>query len=146
MSKTTPQLDYVNKLFKDFASKECKYLTMINIGTEWHPVNDYTVKDGMTVNPALKGTLDQIWGMIKQHNIPTCVLQRTSSYAFHQISWPNVRDNEEIHPAWIQCNDEDGTPLMRYNIGGIEAARKKQFEYGQKVAASLLRWKEIDIK
>ena len=138
MSKTA-QLDYVTNLFKDFASKECTYLTLVNIGTEWFPLNDYTEKDGMTVNPVLNGTLEQIWDMIKQHNIPTCRLQRSSSYAFHQISWPNVRDNTEIHPAWIQYNDEDGTPLMRYNIDGIEAARKKQYEYGKKVAASLLK-------
>ena len=139
MSKTA-QIQYVDKLFKDFASKECKYLDMVNIkDNTWLPLNDYTEKDGKIVNPLLKGTVDQLWSMIKEHNIPTCKLQRTGSYAFHQISWPNVRENQEIHPAWLQYNDKDGTPLMKFNIGGLDAARKKQFEYGKKVAATLLR-------
>ena len=138
MSKTA--LLYVNKLFKDFASKECKYLDMVNIKDDnWLPLNDYTEKDGKIVNPALNGTLDQLWSKIKQHNIPTCKLQRTGSYAFHQISWPNVKYDRDSYPEWIQYNDDDGTPLMRYNSDGIEAARKKQFEYGKKVATTFLR-------
>ena len=57
MSKTA-QIQYVDKLFKDFASKECKYLDMVNIkDNNWLPLNDYTKKDGKIVNPLLKGTV-----------------------------------------------------------------------------------------
>jgi hypothetical protein len=135
--ETAPQVQY---LFED-KHPEMKFAWVVLLGKEWFAINDYDGKNKI-LNPELKtakaSTVDQFWSAISKHGWPTIQVYRNGNYHAYIPTWPQIAGNAELHPPFIQFDDETGNVLSRYNHEGREAALAKRLAWGQEQASSFI--------